>query len=96
MIAVSQDELKQKGSDDILQLSDARMRLYICYSFLQKFFQFTKTKNADIQEILLSLLEHHDAPTETKMAMVAEMSVGEDAVAYPESCTCESLLAEEV
>ena len=95
MLAVFEDALK-KGTDDILLLSDAHMILFICYYFQQKFVQLAKTKKSDLKAILPPLLEHHDAATETTMTMVAEMSVGEAAVAYPESCTCESLLAEEV
>ena len=76
MLYVLEDELKKKGTNGILLLSDAHMILFIFYYFQQKFVQLAKTKKSDLKAILPPLLEHHDAATETKMAMVAEMSVG--------------------
>ena len=76
MLAVFEDELKQKFTDGILLLSDAHMKLYISYYFQLKVVQLTKTKKDEIKAILPPLLEHHDEDIETKIAMVAEMSVG--------------------
>ena len=56
----------------------------------------TKNKNDELKAILLPLIENYNAETETTMAMVAEISVGEAAVASPEANTGASLLAEEV
>ena len=71
MFAGFEDELKQKGADGIFLLSDACMRLYICYYFQQKVVNLTKNKKAELKEILLPVLEHHHAATENTMAMVA-------------------------
>ena len=59
--------------------------------FQQKVVNLTKTKKAELKAILLHLLKDHHAETETKMAMVAEISVGEAAVASPEASTGASL-----
>ena len=96
LLAGFEDEIKQKGTDGILLLSNVRMRLYIHYYFQQKVVNLTKTKKAELKAILLHLLKDHHAETETTMAMVAEISVGEAAVASPEASTGASLLAEEV
>ena len=76
MLAVFEDELKQKLTDGIFLLSDSHMKLYISYYFQLKVVQLTKTKNSEIKAILLPLLEHNDEEIETKIAMVAKMSVG--------------------
>ena len=76
MLAVFDDELKKKGTNGIIFFSDAHMKLYISYYFQLKVVQLTKTKKAEIKAILLPLLEHHDEEIETKIAMVAKMSVG--------------------
>ena len=55
-----------------------------------------KTKKDELKAILLLILEHNHAATETTMAIVSEMSIGEAAVASPEASTGASLLAEEV
>ena len=76
MLALFEDELKQKGTNGILLLSDAHMRLYTCYYFQLKVVQLTQNQKSEIKAILLPLLEHHDVATETKMVKVDEMSVG--------------------
>ena len=50
MLAVSQDELKQKGTNGILLLSDAHMKLYTCYYFQLKVVKFTKTKRVSSRQ----------------------------------------------
>ena len=67
------------------------MRLYIRYYFQQKVVNLTKTKNSELKAILIPLLEHNRAATETTMVMVSEMSVREAAVASPEASTGASL-----
>ena len=49
-------ELKEKDMNNILNLPDARMRLYIRYYFQQRIVNLTKTKKAELKSILSPLL----------------------------------------
>ena len=49
-------ELKEKDMNNILNLPDARMRLYIRYYFQKRIVNLTKTKKAELKSILSPLL----------------------------------------
>ena len=68
-------ELKEKDINNILNLPDARMRLYIRYYFQKRVVNLTKTKKAELKSILSPLLveyyEQAKATEDVAAAMTA-------------------------